>query len=206
MNIKQQKGLLLSQLYAPYLGCSLCPLGNLGRKNVVFGSGNPDAKMLLIGEGPGKDEDEQGLPFVGKSGKFLRKILESIGLSADDVYIANVVKCRPPNNRTPSKEEASICKETLLDKQIQIIAPKVICTLGSSALNALLGNKSSISKMRGIFTFYKEITLLPTYHPAYILRDRKKLPLLAQDLQAAFNKCMARSEFQENPLKETVSL
>ena len=205
MDIKQQKGLLLSQLYAPYISCSLCPLGNLGRKNVVFGSGNPDAKILLIGEGPGKDEDEQGLPFVGKSGKFLRKVLESIGLSADDIYIANVVKCRPPNNRAPSQKEASICKEALLEKQIQIIAPKVICTLGSSALNALLGKKASISKMRGIFTLYKEIALLPTYHPAYILRDRKKLPLLAQDLQAAFNKCLARNTFQENPFKQVIS-
>ncbi|MCF7900137.1 uracil-DNA glycosylase [Candidatus Babeliales bacterium] len=200
MNKKQEKELLLSALYAPYQKCTLCPLGSLGRKKIVFGSGNPDATILLIGEGPGKEEDEQGLPFVGRSGKLLTKILLSIGIQRQDVYISNIVKCRPPSNRAPLQNEISICKKLLLEKQIEIIKPQVICTLGSVALNALLEQKTPLSTMRGLFTIYQNIPVLPTYHPAYILRNSKKAPLLIEDLQKAFQKIAAESPKDKNKL------
>lgn len=200
MNKKQAKDVLLSALYAPYQKCTLCPLGSLGRKKVVFGSGNPDAQILLIGEAPGKEEDEQGLPFVGRSGKLLTKILHSIGIERHDIYISNIVKCRPPENRAPFQDEISLCKKLLLKKQIKIINPQVICTLGSVALNALLEQKTPLSKMRGLFTFYQNIPVLPTYHPAYILRNSKKTPLLIQDLQKVFQKISAESIINKNKL------
>lgn len=193
MSTPTVKGLLLSQLYAPYQNCSLCPLAFLGRSKVVFGEGNPDAKIIFLGEGPGKDEDEQGRPFVGRSGKLLNQVLMDLGFKREDTYIINVVKCRPPNNRSPLPKEISICKKTLLEKQIKIINPKIICTLGSSALATLIGKLTTpLSKARGCLFFYQSISVLPTYHPSYILRSRKNLPLFSQDIQNAFKMSTAK--------------
>src|SRR5579872_2582777 len=134
MDPKSYKQQLLDQLYAPYRNCTMCPLGTLGRTNVVFGEGNPDADLLFIGEGPGAAEDAQGRPFVGRSGKLLTKTLEGLGIKREDVFITNIVKCRPPENRAPTPVEAGICTNLFLYNQIKIIRPKVICVLGATAL------------------------------------------------------------------------
>src|SRR5580700_10583052 len=126
MNRDAQKQHLLDALYKPYKACTAYPLGTLGRTNVVFGSGNPDAFLMLIGEGPGQQEDNIGLPFVGKSGALLTKILETIGLKRSEIFISNIVKCRPPQNRAPLPYEMKTCKDLLLSKQIAIIKPRVI--------------------------------------------------------------------------------
>lgn len=171
MTIVKFKQELLDALYAPYKKCTECPLGMLGRKNVVFGEGNPNAALMLIGEGPGKDEDEQGRPFVGRSGKLLTRALELAGISREEVFITNIVKCRPPNNRAPKPEEAGTCKGLFLFNQIKIIRPQIICTLGSVALHELLDPSYKITKVRGKRLTHGEITVLPTYHPAYVLRN-----------------------------------
>lgn len=183
MNIKKQKQTLLDQLYAPLIACQKCPLGSLGRNNVVFGKGNPDAKIMLIGEGPGRDEDIQGKPFVGRSGKLLNELLIALGINPEETYISNIVKCRPPNNRAPLPDEANTCKKLLLHQQIKIIQPKVICTLGSTALNHLLDKDFQITKIRGTVLKFKAVTVVPTFHPAYILRNQSKLIILANDLE-----------------------
>ncbi len=187
MTRKEIKQLCLDELYAPYKNCTQCPLGTLGRTHVVFGRGNPDAHLLLIGEAPGRDEDMQGQPFVGRSGKLLSKTLEALDIDEKNLYITNIVKCRPPQNRAPLPHESAICTKLLLEKQIKIIAPSVICTLGSSATNLLLETTTGISKIRGIAQSYKSITLIPAYHPAYILRNPKELKTLVHDLQAAYD-------------------
>ncbi|HSW73573.1 MAG TPA: uracil-DNA glycosylase [Candidatus Limnocylindria bacterium] len=187
MDNKREKQKLLDQLYAPYQKCLMCPLGSLGRTKVVFGEGNPDARLMFIGEGPGANEDAQGRPFVGRSGQLLTKIIESTGLSRSDVFITNIVKCRPPENRKPFPLESKTCKGILLDKQIEIIKPMVICTLGSAALAGLLGQDVvKITQMRGIPLMHNGITILPTYHPAYILRNPKELEPLVVDINKAY--------------------
>ncbi len=183
MNSKEQKQLLLDQLYAPWKNCHQCPLGNMGRSTVVFGKGNPDARIMLIGEAPGKDEDIQGKPFVGRSGKLLNQALLAAGILPEETYITNIVKCRPPENRAPLPYEANTCKKLLLHHQIQIIQPTVICTLGSTALNHLLETDLQITKTRGTLLQFKTITVIPTYHPAYIARNRSQLNTLISDLE-----------------------
>lgn len=185
MDIKKYKQSLLEELYAPYQQCVACPLGLQGRKNIVFGEGNPDAALMFIGEGPGREEDILGRPFVGRSGKLLDKILELANLERKEVFIANVVKCRPPGNRKPLPIESKTCKQLLLFNQIKIIRPKIICTLGSSALEALIEQPVSITKMRGSLLEHNSMTILPTYHPAYILRNRKELKNFVTDIKAA---------------------
>lgn len=160
-----------------------CPLSTLGRTNVVFGYGNPDTQLLFIGEAPGRDEDLQGQPFVGRSGRLLTKVLESYNIVREQVYITNIVKCRPPNNRKPLPLEAKTCKNLLLFNQIKIIQPKVICTLGSFALQELLGQPVQITKVRGIPIKKGDITIIPTYHPAYILRNPVELKSLVHDIE-----------------------
>jgi uracil-DNA glycosylase len=187
MTQRDYKQQLLTKLYEPYLKCTQCPLGFLGRKNVVFGEGNPDAKLMFIGEGPGNEEDIQGRPFVGRSGQLLTKILELIGLQRTDIFITNIVKCRPPNNRKPLPQESRVCKNLFLINQIRIIKPKTICTLGASALEGLLEEKLSITKFRGIPLTILETTVVPTYHPAYILRNPKELKTLISDIERAKN-------------------
>lgn len=186
MNDVHEKQRLLDSLYEPYKKCIQCPLGFLGRKTVVFGTGNPDATLVLIGEGPGEQEDIQGKPFVGKSGALLTKILDTIGLSRDEVFITNIVKCRPPQNRTPLPLEMNTCKALLLEKQLAIIQPRVICTLGSAALQGLSEKPVFITKERGIPRMLLGVTTIPTYHPAYILRNPTKLQDLVNDVHSAY--------------------
>lgn len=155
--------------------CTRCKLHALGRQQVVFGSGNPQAELMFIGEAPGSDEDTQGLPFVGRAGQLLTKIIESIDLRREDVYIANVIKCRPPANRAPEPDEVATC-EPFLAQQIDIIRPRVIVALGTSAAHALLRTDAPISRIRGVVHDYRGAKLIPTFHPAYLLRspDRKR--------------------------------
>jgi len=151
--------------------CKLCA----GRKNLVFGVGNPDAHLVFVGEGPGADEDAQGEPFVGKAGQLLTKMIEAMGYARQDVYICNVVKCRPPGNRNPEPDEIAAC-EPFLKKQLGAIRPRVIVALGKFAAQCLLRDDSPISRLRGDFRSYEGIPLMPTFHPAYLLREpaRKK--------------------------------
>jgi len=156
--------------------CMKCELART-RTKVVFGVGNPKARLMFIGEAPGHDEDVQGIPFVGRAGQLLDKILEAAGIARDDVYIGNIIKCRPPNNRTPMTSEIEACSPYLV-KQLEIIRPKVVCTLGLPATSTLLGLKGAMGGMRGKVYQYGDIKLIPTYHPAAALRDpRYKRPL-----------------------------
>ncbi len=160
----------LEELQKICKNCTLCDLSK-SRTNVVFGEGNPNANLMFIGEGPGAEEDRTGRPFVGKAGKLLTKIiLNVLNLTREDVYIANIVKCRPPNNRVPTIEEAQTCKPYLL-KQIDIINPKIIVCLGKTAFMYLMNSDISITKVRGQIFEYKEKKVIPTFHPSYLLRN-----------------------------------
>jgi uracil-DNA glycosylase family 4 len=150
--------------------CSRCKLHKLGRTQVVFGVGNPNANLMFVGEAPGGDEDIQGIPFVGRAGQLLTKIIEAIELKRDDVYIANVIKCRPPQNRNPEPDEVETC-EPFLFQQIDIIRPTVIVALGKFAAQTLLRTADPISRLRGRVFEYRGATLVPTFHPAYLLRN-----------------------------------
>ena len=149
--------------------CTRCRLHKT-RNKIVYGAGNPKASLVVVGEGPGHDEDLQGIPFVGRAGKLLTQMIEAMGLRRDDVYIANVVKCRPPENRTPEKDEVATCSPYLL-RQLAAIAPKVIVCLGNVASQSLLGTTKSISQYRGQWIDYRGSRLIATYHPAYLLRN-----------------------------------
>ncbi len=173
---KSEKTEKLKELEEEVKQCTKCGLCK-GRTNVVFGTGDADADLMFVGEAPGYYEDVQGEPFVGRAGQLLTKIIESIGLKRSEVYIANILKCRPPENRNPTANEIILCKPHLI-KQIEIICPKVICALGTFAAQALLGTKESIGSLRGKFHEYQNTKLLATYHPAYLLRnpnDKKKV-------------------------------
>jgi uracil-DNA glycosylase family 4 len=150
--------------------CTRCKLHALGRKQIVFGVGKADADLMFVGEAPGGDEDIQGIPFVGRAGQLLTKIIEAIGLTRDDVYIANVIKCRPPQNRNPEPDEVETC-EPFLFQQIDAIKPKVIVALGTFAARALLRTLDPISRLRGRVFEYRGAKLIPTFHPAYLLRN-----------------------------------
>ena len=149
--------------------CSRCKLHTLGRTQVVFGVGHPDADLMFVGEAPGADEDIQGEPFVGRAGQLLTKIIEAIGLKREDVYIANVIKCRPPGNRNPEPDEVEQC-EPFLFRQIDTVKPKVIVALGKFAAQCLLRTNDPITRIRGREFKYRDAILIPTYHPAYLLR------------------------------------
>lgn len=161
--------------------CQRCPLGAL-RHRLVFGEGNPDAALLFIGEAPGADEDAQGRPFVGRAGQLLTKIIVAMGLKREDVYICNILKCRPPGNRNPLPDEIAAC-EPFLIRQIEAIRPQVICALGSFAAHALLKSEAPISVLRGRFHRYQGIPLMPTYHPAYLLRNPGAKKQVWEDVQ-----------------------
>ncbi len=150
--------------------CTRCKLAGLGRTQVVFGVGHPNADLMFVGEAPGADEDIQGEPFVGRAGQLLTKIIAAIGLTREQVYIANVIKCRPPGNRNPEWDEVAEC-EPFLFRQIDIIKPKVIVALGKFAAQALLGTQDPISRLRGRIFDYRGAKLIPTFHPAYLLRN-----------------------------------
>ena len=164
--------------------CSRCKLHGLGRRNVVFGVGNPKARLMFVGEAPGHDEDIQGVPFVGRAGQLLTKMIEAMGYSRDDVYIANVIKCRPPENRNPEDDEVDQC-EPFLFRQVQAIQPRVIVALGTFAAHALLRSREPISRLRGRSFTYGAATLIPTFHPAYLLRNPDSKRQTWEDLQKA---------------------
>lgn len=177
--------------------CTRCKLHKQGRKQIVFGVGNPDAELMFVGEGPGADEDEQGEPFVGRAGQLLNNMISAMGLKREQVYIANVVKCRPPGNRTPERDECDTCSPFLM-RQIAVVRPKVIVALGAVAAKNLLGVNDAMINLRG--RFYEFLPMLPknaperdpswegaklavTYHPAYLLRDPRQKKEAWKDLQ-----------------------
>lgn len=159
----------LNELFELIHECTQCPLG-LTRTKFVFGEGNPNADILIIGEAPGKDEDEQGMPFVGRAGQLLTQILESVGIKREDVFIANICKCRPPNNRRPETFEVDKC-EPFLHKQIELINPEFIISLGLTSIDTLLKKKHKMGDIRGEFFDYHSKKLMVTYHPAALLRN-----------------------------------
>ena len=169
--------------------CDLCK----GRQSIVFGDGDPNADLMFIGEGPGEQEDLRGLPFVGRAGELLSQMIEKgIGIPRSEVYICNIVKCRPPRNRNPLPPEVSACRP-FLDGQIQAVAPKVIVTLGKPAASLLLGRDVAITRLRGTWQSYQDIPLMPTLHPAYVLRQytTENRRAVWQDLQAAIERTRA---------------
>ncbi|MCM8760747.1 MAG: uracil-DNA glycosylase [Candidatus Omnitrophica bacterium] len=171
----------LETLKKEVLKCEACELSRT-RRNVVFGSGNPHAALMFIGEAPGEDEDIQGLPFVGRAGQLLTRIIEAMGMKRSDVYIANILKCRPPNNRSPLPSEILACRENV-KRQIEIIRPKVICALGKFASQTLLNADKPISALRGKFYEYEGIKVMPTFHPAYLLRNPQDKKLVWEDMK-----------------------
>lgn len=181
MNVNSYKKHLLNKAYEAYLQLKKCPVDTSGCTKLVFGEGNPDAKIMFIGEAPGKDEDEQGRPFVGRSGKLLNACLHQVNLKREEVFISNIVKCRPPDNRKPLPAEIA-CYKPLLIHEIKIVRPVVLCTLGSSALEALIAEPFSMTKIRGKRLIFEGITLIPTFHPAYVLRNQSALPELQHDI------------------------
>lgn len=162
-------GFNLERLRDEATGCTRCEL-HQNRNTVVFGTGDENAELMFVGEAPGADEDRQGEPFVGRAGQLLTKIIESVGYAREEVYIANVIKCRPPGNRNPKPVEVETCEPFLL-KQIELIQPKVICALGSFAAQTLLRTNQKISALRGKFHDYRGVKVMPTYHPAFLLRN-----------------------------------
>jgi DNA polymerase len=172
---------LLKQVRKNLGVCTRCKLHS-HRKNIVFGTGNPEAKLVFIGEGPGGDEDIQGKPFVGRAGQLLTKIINSINLTREEVYIANIIKCRPPQNRNPEPDEIKAC-EPFLIQQLDVIQPKIICALGTFAAQTLLETDERISRLRGRFISYRGSKLIATFHPAYLLRNPHKKRDVWEDMK-----------------------
>ena len=162
--------------------CTRCPLAYAGRHTIVFGDGDPDAKLMFVGEGPGADEDAQGLPFVGKSGQLLDNMIGAMGLKREEVYIANIVKCRPPANRAPEPAEANTCTQFLV-RQIDVVQPQVVVALGATAAMYLLGVRQSLASLRGRFHMVRGAKVAVTYHPAFLLRDPRQKVEAWKDLQ-----------------------
>lgn len=171
----------LAQIEAQVMACTGCRLHET-RTQGVFACGDPDAELMFIGEGPGADEDKQGKPFVGRAGKLLDKMIEAMGLERDDVYITNIVKSRPPGNRDPRADEVAACWP-YLERQIELVCPRIICTLGRPAAQALLENDAPMGKMRGRWFCYKGVAVMPIYHPAYLLRSPRQKRVVWQDLR-----------------------
>ncbi len=171
----------LEQIREDLGDCQRCKLAPT-RKTIVFGEGNPHAELMFVGEGPGADEDEQGLPFVGRAGKLLNRMMETVRLKRADVYICNVVKCRPPGNRTPEKDEVDACSPFLY-RQIESVKPRLICCLGAPAVRTVLGIKEGITKIRGRFYDFAGTKALATVHPAYILRNPREEKILREDFE-----------------------
>ncbi|HEY7473663.1 MAG TPA: uracil-DNA glycosylase [Vicinamibacterales bacterium] len=173
----------LKDLRAHIGDCTRCKLHGLGRRQIVFGVGNSSADLMFVGEAPGADEDIQGEPFVGRAGQLLTKIIEAIGLKRSDVYIANILKCRPPGNRNPEPDEVATCSP-FLTRQIDVIKPKVIVALGSFAAKALLQSDVPISRVRGhVFDFRGGAKLIPTFHPAFLLRSPERKRDVWEDMK-----------------------
>ncbi len=176
----------LKQLREEIGDCTRCKL-HKERKNVVFGEGSANARLMFIGEGPGRDEDMQARPFVGEAGKLLTRLIEKMGMKREDVYIANIVKCRPPFNRDPEEDEIATCKP-FVERQAEIIHPGVIMSLGRVSAQSILGMKMPIGKMRGSFFSFHDIPLMPTFHPAYLLRNPRDKWLVWDDAQKVLEK------------------
>lgn len=172
----------LTQLETSVRNCTQCQL-HTGRTQVVFGTGDPAADLVFVGEAPGRDEDLKGEPFVGPAGQLLTRIIEAIGLRREQVYILNVVKCRPPNNRNPRPEEVAACRP-ILQAQLDCLQPRVICAMGAFAAQSLLQTDERISRLRGRFHMLGSIQVMPTYHPAYLLRNPQEKRAVWQDMQA----------------------
>src|SRR4051812_23134464 len=177
---------VLEEVRAQIGECTRCKL-HKGRHTIVFGVGSPKARLMFVGEAPGEDEDLQGFPFVGKAGQLLTKMIEAMGLARDDVYICNTVKCRPPNNRNPEPDELAAC-EPFLKAQLAAVKPEVIVTLGKFAAQALLRDDTAISRLRGTWREYEGIPLMPTFHPAYLLRSPGEKGKVWDDLQQVMKK------------------
>ena len=173
-------------------GCNRCGLCQ-GRNHVVFGTGNENADIMFIGEGPGADEDKEGIPFVGKAGKLMNQAFIGLGINREDVYIANIVKCRPPQNRVPLKEEADACLDYLRN-QVMLVKPKIIVLLGSTALKNILGENYGITAVRGKWIEKKGIKYMPTFHPAALLRDEDKKIDFWQDLKLVVEELNKKNE------------
>jgi len=171
----------LEQVRADLGECTRCKL-HRHRTQIVFGVGNPKAGLIFVGEAPGADEDAQGEPFVGRAGQLLTKIIEAMGMRREDVYICNIIKCRPPNNRTPEADEIVACQPFLLE-QLRAIGPRFICALGGPAAQTLLQTKEAISRLRGKFYDYHGIPLLPTFHPAFLLRNPSEKKTVWEDMK-----------------------
>ncbi len=171
----------LAELEKKFKSCTLCPL-SATRTNVVFGAGNSAARLMFIGEAPGFDEDRQALPFVGAAGQLLTKIIQAMKLTREEVYIANCLKCRPPQNRNPLPEEIAACNP-VLSEQIRIIQPEIICALGKFAAQTLLQTEEPISRLRGRFFDWNGTKLMPTFHPAYLLRNPGDKKLVWEDMK-----------------------
>ena len=176
----------LEELKQSFKECKKCKLCTT-RQNIVFGVGNPKAEIMFIGEGPGADEDRQGEPFVGKAGQLMNKAFDVVGIKREDVYIANIVKCRPPHNRDPEKDEITACMNYLRN-QVIIIKPKIIVLLGRIALQNILGEEYRITASRGKWIEKKEIMYMPTWHPAALLRDETKKIDFLEDLKKVVNR------------------
>ncbi len=170
-----------SELQKEMRACTKCALAQT-RRSVVFGEGNQRADLVFVGEAPGEEEDAQGRPFVGRAGKFLDQMIQRAGLSRKDVFICNVLKCRPPQNRDPDPAEVEMCKGYLF-AQLQLVRPKVVCALGRHAYNTLMGVDARITKIRGQFTEYCGIKLLPTYHPSFLLRNQERVKEAMEDME-----------------------
>jgi len=180
---------LLAELYFIYSDFKNTSVYIKGAKNIVFGDGDPESPLMFIGEAPGVEEDIQARPFVGRSGRFLTKTIESFGISRGFVFITNIVKCRPPENRTPTLLEIEKGKNLILKHEIDIIKPKLIVTLGLSSLQGLLGTPCSMNKVRGEFLKSEYGTIMPTYHPAYVLRNMSMKEIFIKDIEKSLKMC-----------------
>ncbi len=178
----EQKPAALAAIRTLIGDCTRCPLAYAGRRNIVFGDGDPNARLMFVGEGPGADEDTSGVPFVGKAGQLLNNMIAAMGLRREQVYIANIVKCRPPANRTPEPVEANTCSPFLLE-QIDVIRPQVIVALGATAATYILGVKQSLGSLRGTWHTCRGAKVAVTYHPAFLLRDPSQKGEAWKDLQ-----------------------
>ncbi len=177
-----ERAAVLAAVRAEIGDCTRCPLAYAGRRNIVFADGDPNARLMFVGEGPGADEDESGVPFVGKAGQLLNNMITAMGLKREEVYIANIVKCRPPANRQPEFVEATTCSPFLL-QQIDIVRPQVIVALGQTAATYLLGVKQSLASLRGVWHEARGAKVAVTYHPAFLLRDPRQKGEAWKDLQ-----------------------
>ena len=179
---KIDKNELLNKIREDLGDCQRCPLFKT-RTNLVFGAGNPDTTLMFVGEAPGRDEDREGIPFIGRAGQLLTKIIQAINMTREQVYITNILKCRPPNNRNPETEEIEKCYP-FLQQQIKVIQPQIICALGAFAAQTLLQTKTPIGRLRGRgHPFNKHSLVIPTYHPAFLLRNPNKKRDVWEDMQ-----------------------